>query len=80
MIRRKLHVLYAESCQIDLDLNGELNFPNLKFDLVQADFGSVLNDSTARVLVTATNTSKVEAVFQWLFMEGAGGPDSGGLA
>ena len=77
VIKRKLNVLYADNSQIDLDLTGEVIFPNLKFDLGQVDFGSVLNDSTARVPVTATNTSKVAAVFQWVFVEGQGGPELG---
>ena len=77
VIKRKLNVLYADSSQIDLDLTGEVIFPNLKFDLGQVDFGSVLNDSTARVPVTATNTSKVAVVFQWVFAEGQGGSESG---
>lgn len=77
VIKRKLNVLYADSSQLDLDLTGEVIFPNLKFDLGQVDFGSVLNDSTARVPVTATNTSKVAAVFQWVFVEGQGGPELG---
>ena len=77
MIKRKLNVLYADSSQIDLELTGEVIFPNLKFDLGQVDFGNVLNDSTARVLVTATNTSKVAAVFQWVFVEDQGSPELG---
>ena len=69
ILRRKIAVVFADASQTDLELVGEVCFPNLHFDLAAVDFGSVLNDTTARQAVVMTNTSKVDAAFSWHFAE-----------
>ncbi len=69
VLRRKIAVVYADASQTDLELVGEVCFPNLQYNVAAVKFGSVLNDTTARQLVTMTNTSKVDAAFHWQFAE-----------
>lgn len=69
ILRRKIAVIYADASQTDLELVGEVCFPNLQYDVAAINFGSVLNDTTARQQVVMTNSSKVDAEFHWLFTE-----------
>lgn len=78
VLRRRIAVIYADASQTDLELVGEVCFPNLQYDAASIDFGSVLNDTTARQQVVMTNSSKVNADFHWHFTE-ADVPDEGEL-
>ena len=69
MLKRKIAIVYADSNQTDVELVGEMCFPNLSFDTQEVQFGSVLNDTTGRHFVVMTNTSKVDAAFDWQFIE-----------
>ena len=69
VIRRKVAVVYADASQTDLELVGEVCFPNLQYDVAAVEFGSVLNDTTARQQVVMTNNSKVDAAFYWQFTD-----------
>ena len=69
VLRRKIAVVFADASQTDLELVGEVCFPNLHFHIAAVEFGSVLNDTTARHAVLMTNTSKVDAAFSWQFAE-----------
>ena len=69
VLRRKIAVVFADASQTDLELVGEVCFPNLHFDIAAVEFGSVLNDTTARLAVLMTNTAKVDAAFSWQFSE-----------
>ena len=51
-----------------LDLIGDINFPNVRFDRQEVKFGAVLNDTTRRIKVKCTNTSKIESTFWWSFV------------
>ena len=51
-----------------LELVGDINFPNLKFDKQDIKFGAVLNDTSRRVKVKCTNESKIDANFWWSFV------------
>jgi hypothetical protein len=69
VLKRKIAVVYADASQTDLELVGEVCFPNLHFDVTAVEFGSVLNDTTTRQLVVMSNTSKVDAAFHWQFAD-----------
>lgn len=69
VLRRKIAVVYADASQTDLELIGEVCFPNLQYNAAAIEFGSVLNDTTARQQVVMTNSSKVDADFHWHFTE-----------
>lgn len=69
VLKRKIAIIYADSNQTDVELVGEMCFPNLQFNVQEVQFGSVLNDTTGRHFVTMTNTSKVDAAFDWQFIE-----------
>ncbi len=71
VLKRKIAVVYADASQTDLELVGEVCFPNLHFDVSAVEFGSVLNDTTTRQLVVMSNTSKVDAAFHWQFADSA---------
>ena len=69
VLKRKIAIIYADSNQTDVELVGEMCFPNLAFDAQEVQFGSILNDTTGRQSVVMTNTSKVDAAFDWQFIE-----------
>ena len=69
MLKRKIAIIFADSNQTDVELVGEMCFPNLSFDSQEVQFGSILNDTTGRHFVVMTNTSKVDAAFDWQFIE-----------
>ena len=56
-----------------VDLNGVINYPNLKFDKTDLKFGAILNDTTKRLKVKCSNTSSIVANFSWSFFV----PDEG---
>ena len=51
-----------------LELVGDINFPNVQFDKTEIKFGAVLNDTTRRIKVKCTNTSKIDSTFWWSFV------------
>jgi len=66
----KLVAVYRDHPQRDnINLLGEINFPNLDFEYTVINFGCVLNDTTKTMLVKVTNVSKVDTAFQWSFVE-----------
>ena len=69
VLKRKIAVVYADASQTDLELVGEVCFPNLHYDVSAVEFGTVLNDTTTRQLVVMSNTSKVDAAFHWQFAD-----------
>ncbi|GIL73964.1 hypothetical protein Vretifemale_3957, partial [Volvox reticuliferus] len=70
--RTKLQVVYADNPQRDaVDLHGDIDFPNLSFEMHTIDFGSVLLDTTRRVPVRVTNSSNVDVVYAWAWDKGS---------
>jgi hydrocephalus-inducing protein len=51
-----------------LELVGDINFPNIRFDKSEIKFGAVLNDTSRRIKVRCTNDSKIDATFWWSFV------------
>ena len=51
-----------------VNLNGSINYPNLKIDKTEVKFGAVLNDTTKRVKVRVSNPSSIRAAFSWSFV------------
>jgi len=71
-VQNKLSIAYADTPYKDtVELLGEVNFPNLELSTSAIQFGSVLNDTTKRVSMSVTNTSKVDCVYNWVFAEDA---------
>ncbi|GBG78218.1 hypothetical protein CBR_g26251 [Chara braunii] len=56
------------------DLVAEINFPNLKLEPPAVIFGPVLEHSSKRIYVRATNTSKLDVHYSWLFVENSDDP------
>ena len=66
----KLNVAFANHGQRDsVTLVGELQFPNLQLEVNALEFGCILNDTEQRKVLTLTNTSRVPAVYTWVFEE-----------
>ena len=53
----------------NIQLKGDISFPNLDFEYTVINFGCVLNDTTKTMLVKVTNVSKVDTAFSWSFVE-----------
>lgn len=68
--KRRIAFQYAgDNPQTLIDAVGEVNFPNIEFDVAAVEFGCVLNDTCNRENVRITNTSKVDVVYSWSFLE-----------
>ena len=46
-------------------LKGEIVFPNLSFETMDVNFGCILNDTSKRVKVKVTNSTRIPAAFEW---------------
>ena len=70
VVNSALTVAYRGHSQRDtVALKGVIQFPNLVFDKKAVDFGCVLNDAIKYVVVKVTNTSSLEAAFEWNIQE-----------
>ncbi|CAH7062215.1 Hydin [Phodopus roborovskii] len=64
-----LSVKYVEHPQVDnLCLRGEVHYPNLSFEMMEVDFGCVLNDTEVIRYITITNCSPLVVKFRWFFL------------
>jgi len=52
-----------------VDLVGEVCFPNLKLDTNLINFGSILNDTSKKILINMENTSEMALYYEWTFVE-----------
>jgi len=70
VLEKPILIQYRGHAQRDsVKLVGEIIFPNIKFETMNVNFGSILNDTEKRIKVKLTNSSKVVAAYQWVFME-----------
>lgn len=64
-----LSVKYVEHPQVDnLSLRGEVHYPNLSFEMMEVDFGCILNDTEVIRYITITNCSPLVVKFRWFFL------------
>ncbi|XP_013359426.1 PREDICTED: hydrocephalus-inducing protein homolog isoform X2 [Chinchilla lanigera] len=64
-----LDIKYVEHPQVDiLNLRGEVHYPNLSFEMMEVDFGCILNDTEAVRYIMITNTSPLLVKFRWFFL------------
>lgn len=62
----KLSICYREHPRTDeVALVGDTAFPNLAFDLAEADFGCLPNGATRTLSLSITNSSRVAATYEW---------------
>lgn len=70
IVDKSLGISYRGHAQKDsISLKASINFPNLKFDNTNIQFGSVLNDTSKVMKIKVTNCSSVVASYEWIFME-----------
>eukprot|EP01042_Synura_sphagnicola_P028807 gene28807-37157_t len=70
VVERPFTVMYRGHPQKDsINLVGEVIYPNLEFEKTTVDFGCVLNETSKTIRVKATNWSKVDAAYEWSFLE-----------
>jgi hypothetical protein len=68
--RQRLAIAYTDNPQKDgIDLQADMQFPNLQFETQSVEFGSVLTDTTKWHSVTVTNTSRAEVEYSWVFVK-----------
>ncbi|KAM5262598.1 hydrocephalus-inducing protein homolog [Ctenodactylus gundi] len=64
-----LAIKYMEHPQVDsLHLRGEVHYPNLSFEMMEVDFGCILNDTEVIRYITITNCSPLLVKFRWFFL------------
>ena len=52
-----------------VDLIGEVCFPNLKLESNTISFGSILNDTLKKVVISMKNISEMALNYDWHFLE-----------
>jgi len=52
-----------------VELEGETCFPNIKLDTTLINFGSILNDTSKKVLINMENVSEMPLHYEWTFVE-----------
>eukprot|EP00397_Hematodinium_sp_SG-2012_P000030 GEMP01000030.1.p1 GENE.GEMP01000030.1~~GEMP01000030.1.p1 ORF type:complete len:4608 (+),score=1069.56 GEMP01000030.1:10-13833(+) len=69
-VRQKLQLVYEDHPQKDqIDLLGDVAFPNMELDMNYLDFGSVLNLTSNKMNITMSNPNALPVDFQWIFIE-----------
>uniref|UniRef100_A0A8C8TUT7 HYDIN, axonemal central pair apparatus protein n=1 Tax=Peromyscus maniculatus bairdii TaxID=230844 RepID=A0A8C8TUT7_PERMB len=64
-----LSIKYIEHPQVDnLSLRGEVHYPNLSFEMMEVDFGCILNDTEVIRYINITNCSPLVVKFHWFFL------------
>ena len=67
---QKLQIIHQDHPQKDnIELIGEVCFPNLKMETTSVDFGCILNDTTKKVYMKMTNCSILDVIYNWNFVE-----------
>jgi len=52
-----------------VDLVGAVCFPNLRLDQTSVNFGSILSDTSKKVLIDICNVSAIALDYSWSFLE-----------
>ena len=66
----KLTITHLEHPHKDIiDLIGSLNFPNITMDTNIINFGSILNDTTKKMVLTMKNVSEMKLDYEWTFVQ-----------
>ena len=77
--KTKLSVVYKDHPQKDsMELLADVTFPNLALETDTVDFGCVLNETVRKVYLLITNTSKVDARYDWVFEDDGRAPATDG--
>jgi len=66
----KLHIFHADHPQRDvIDLVGEVCFPNIKLDSTMVNFGSILTETSKKIVISMSNVSEMGINYEWSFIE-----------
>ena len=66
---QKLQIIHQDHPQKDnIELIGEVCFPNLRIETTKVDFGCILNDTTKKGYVKMTNSSILDVIYEWNFV------------
>lgn len=66
----KLVISHLEHPHKDIiDLVGSVNFPNITLDTNIINFGSILNDTTKKMVLTMKNVSEMKLDYEWTFIQ-----------
>jgi hydrocephalus-inducing protein len=52
-----------------VDCVGEVCFPNLSLETNLINFGSILNDTSKKIIINVENTSEMALYYEWTFVE-----------
>lgn len=67
---RQLKVKHSKHPFVEaIDVVGVFNFPNLELETHEINFGSVLNDTSKKVVMKMKNVSKMNVEYMWSFLE-----------
>ena len=78
-VASRIMIQYVDNPQRDtVELRGEINYPSIDLSAERVDFGCVLQDTTARSSITLTNSSRVDAIYNWAFLESGSGANARG--
>jgi hydrocephalus-inducing protein len=67
---RQLKVKHSKHPFVEaIDVIGMFNFPNLELETHEINFGSVLNDTSKKILMKMKNVSKMNVEYMWSFLD-----------
>ena len=67
---KKLQINHIDHPHKDfVELIGELSFPNLKLEKEFINFGSILNETSKRMIINMKNISEMSLNYEWTFIE-----------
>lgn len=66
----KLQIIHSEHPHREsVELVGEVCFPNIKLDSNLINFGSILNDTSKKIIINMDNISEMPLYYEWTFVE-----------
>ncbi|GBG33770.1 Hydrocephalus-inducing protein-like [Hondaea fermentalgiana] len=69
-LHEKLTATHQNHPQKDVwDIRAQINFPNLDFEYTELNFGCLLNDTSKTQRFRITNTSVIDTMYSWAFLE-----------
>ena len=69
MLALKWAICYNVYLQDQIELQAEVFFPNVTFEMEELDFGCILNDTETIRYISMTNNSPLEVRYSWSFLK-----------
>jgi hydrocephalus-inducing protein len=66
----KIQIIHSEHPHREfVELVGEVCFPNIRLEQTLINFGSILNDTSKKIVISMENVSEMPIFYEWTFVE-----------